>query len=37
MVVDHLFRLIDVKKEDLPLYKTFPDDKLFVLIQSEMP
>lgn len=34
MVTGNLFRLIYFKKEELPLDGSFPNDKLFVLIQK---
>lgn len=37
MVVDRFSRLSDVRKEELPLDDSFPNDKLFALIQKETP
>lgn len=36
MVEDHLSKLSDLKKEELPLDNFFPNDRLIVLIRSEM-
>lgn len=35
MVADHLSRLIDIREDDFPLNDSFPNDKLFALIQKE--
>lgn len=37
MVANHLSRLIDPKREELPLDESFPEDNLFTLIQKEIP
>lgn len=37
VVADHLYRFIDVRKEKLSIYNSFPDDKLFALIQTKTP
>lgn len=36
VVVDHLYKLSDVMKEELPLDDYFLNDKLYALIQTEM-
>lgn len=36
MVADHSSRLTDVNKEELPLEDSFPENKLFELIQNEV-
>lgn len=37
MVADHLSRLIIVANDEFPIDKSFPNDKLFDLIQNEPP
>lgn len=37
MVADHLSRLIDIREDKFPLDDSFPNDKLFALIQKETP
>lgn len=37
MVTNHLSRLMDWKKKELPLDGYFPEDKIFTLIQNEVP